>query len=1398
MSPLLSGTQDQVTHTLTGLLSTTLVRVVINTGGCAQFSPVATIRFLPPDLPPIIVDSTSPFICLGDDVTITAESYYETYGQFGDSGLFNHAQPEDWRVDGLDGNFPADGDNTGEPTWAETAQTKLFSGIRYAPQEGSKFALVHGGSAESTMETPVINTIGMDPADAYMEFYTAYFFCSGAEGRIELSFDAGETYPILLDTYTGENPSDIIMDHKSGQPCATNNNGNHPTTTYDPITIDLSPYIGYSSLRIRFYYDSENTGSCSHTFPDTNSCGNNTRTVESSWAVDGVRLPYGAIDEEIVWEDEFGNEVTRGSTVNIIPVTPGVQVYGSVVEVNQCRQLGDDGTQFVTIEASLAYAGEDFTPTTAKCGQSSITLNAYDNTRSAYQNSLDIDEFGNASYPRPGSGNVVPTQLYTGNDPNIPNTFPDYPGTNMTGTWSVTPDVSSCGVVPVFSSDTDPGATFTAGPGTYTLTWTLANGCSDSKVVTISSCDEINFDGVDDYITFKNNYNLNGPFSIEAWIKPNSVTGEQILFSRKDNGDNTKGYDFRLSGRSVEFNWYSGSGNGTIAKANVITGNAPYRWYHLAVTFDGSSYKLYADGVDLLGTVTGTVTAPEATPNNIEAILGAMDQSPPGLPVNYYTGWMDEFRVWNRVLNVQHIRQMMNQEILDLGGNVGGEVIPTKIYGVDTNQDGTEEDLLTWAHLDGYYRMAVDCGYLTAYKGVSGRLRNITTPQTESAPIPFTTQQNGDWDNNNTWSQPSVWYIPNSTQHGTQIDWNIVRTSHNITSDTRDITLLGLLVDANELTITGAGTQDETNSGHGLWVTDYLKLDGMIDLVGESQLVQKRYDISGNPTIQFNESILDVASSGYLERDQQGTTNLFNYNYWSPPVSTVNTTANNTPYIIDGGLGGVLRGGSNSGSPTDITWVTGGYNASGTPDPIGNSNRWIYAYENYIQNFYAAWSYKGSTATIATGLGFTLKGSGVGNPVTDVQNYVFTGKPNNATITNPVSVGNVAMVGNPYPSAIDAKEFIRDNIPGGNSGTSGSIDGTLYFWEHYTSNFTHILLDYEGGYALYNIIGGNPAASLPLFTDDGYQISGSGISSLTPEQYIPVGQGFFVNASNAHVGRTNDVSFHNDQRFFQREVTTGGANNGSAFLRSSNPNSTPNNQEEDVIKRIRLTGITPELATRPLLLGFVPNNLATDGFDYGYDGKNSDEFAPSDMSWIIDDENYLIQGVGDFDKYKQYPLGITIATSGEIEISLTALENFTGNVNVYVYDALLGTYTKINNSSYKISLDAAEYLDRFYITFTKAQNNLLDIIDNELEQAIVNYLNSSNEIYINVPDAIDVKQVYLVNLIGQTVKSWNITNMPNISGNEFKIPVKNIADGAYIIKVESNTSTINKKIIIKQ
>ena len=67
----------------------------------------------------------------------------------------------------------------------------------------------------------------------------------------------------------------------------------------------------------------------------------------------------------------------------------------------------------------------------------------------------------------------------------------------------------------------------------------------------------------------------------------------------------------------------------------------------------------------------------------------------------------------------------------------------------------------------------------------------------------------------------------------------------------------------------------EDNAGQGLTISHYLELDGVIDLVGESQLVQ------------FEGSVLDADSGGYIERDQQGTANGFNYNYWSSSVGPI-------------------------------------------------------------------------------------------------------------------------------------------------------------------------------------------------------------------------------------------------------------------------------------------------------------------------------------------------------------------------------------------------------------------------------------------------------------------------------------------------------------------------------
>src|SRR5690606_16508140 len=141
-----------------------------------------------------------------------------------------------------------------------------------------------------------------------------------------------------------------------------------------------------------------------------------------------------------------------------------------------------------------------------------------------------------------------------------------------------------------------PDARFTAGSGTYTLTWTLENGCSDDITVTITDCKEVNFDGVDDHVDFDNKYNLNGDFSLEVWVKPMSISGTQTIISKRDAdfSGTAFGYDLSIIDGTVTFNWDK---SGKISSPHKITTN---RWYHIAVTHTAAgNYRLYIDGIPL-------------------------------------------------------------------------------------------------------------------------------------------------------------------------------------------------------------------------------------------------------------------------------------------------------------------------------------------------------------------------------------------------------------------------------------------------------------------------------------------------------------------------------------------------------------------------------------------------------------------------------------------------------------------------------------------------------------------------------------------------------------------------------------------------------------------------------
>ena len=93
------------------------------------------------------------------------------------------------------------------------------------------------------------------------------------------------------------------------------------------------------------------------------------------------------------------------------------------------------------------------------------------------------------------------------------------------------------------------------------------------------------------------------------------------------------------------------------------------------------------------------------------------------------------------------------------------------------------------------------------------------------------------------------------------------------------------------------------------------------------------------------------------------------------------------------------------------------------------------------------------------------------NPMatTYIQPVQFEGVPNNGAYTLPIDpTGYSNLIGNPYPSAMSADDFLLEN-----SVNNNRVEGTIRLWTH-NSAITN--QKYAGAdYASYNILGGTAA-----------------------------------------------------------------------------------------------------------------------------------------------------------------------------------------------------------------------------------------------------------------------------------------------------------------------------------
>ncbi|WP_178990039.1 T9SS type A sorting domain-containing protein [Winogradskyella schleiferi] len=581
---------------------------------------------------------------------------------------------------------------------------------------------------------------------------------------------------------------------------------------------------------------------------------------------------------------------------------------------------------------------------------------------------------------------------------------------------------------------------------------------------------------------------------------------------------------------------------------------------------------------------------------------------------------------------------------------------------------------------------------------------------------------------------PGTTSFPSNTTHSVIIRENTTQTNSFLTGN--------LIIDPGaSLTVSG---------DIGLSVFYQVELNGILDLGENGQLIQS------------NSSALILGANGALRKTRNGNPNLYRYTYWGSPVSNPGATANsghNISSVMNDGTTGIPRplnftaSNVNDGIPGDIS----------TPATI--SSKWLYAFRN-LTNDYSNWEQITPGTILSSGQGFTMKGT---QTATGTQPFIFVGTPNNGDITLGITANNNYLISNPYPSAIDSHRFLLDNP---------DLDGTLYFWEHYGGD-THILSGYQGGYATYNFSGGVGA---PSIASPDPEVSGDGTPVKIPGRYIPVAQGFFVEATT-----TGSFTFGNNQRAYVSELPT-----QSVFVRSANATSSENVQPDNRTK-IRLGMTSPDFGHRQLLLTVDP--AASYGVDKYYDGP-SFEVLPNDFAFFLNNGHYGIQGIPSINLNDDIPLVIDITDTGLYNIGLDELENWDEDQNIYLYDSASAIYYDLRVADANISLTNNQYIGRFSLRFN---NSTLSATINEAIEDVLSVYQPKNRNRIVIQlssQGYRLEKVNLINVNGRVILNAKSNVLLN-RDNQWLVSTDGLSSGAYILQMKINGTYHTRKLIIK-
>ena len=212
------------------------------------------------------------------------------------------------------------------------------------------------------------------------------------------------------------------------------------------------------------------------------------------------------------------------------------------------------------------------------------------------------------------------------------------------------------------------------------------------NVFSQGSASSLDFDGVNDYVDLgASGITLGSAFTLEAWIYSDQADASWHGFM----GNQTSGTTNRAPGLWVYQNnrIHFGFGNGTSWQSgNTDSGTLiENQWNHVAMTFQGTEIKVYINGV-LETTKTGVTGSP------VDPLrwIGRVD--------NYFTGKIDEVRVWSIERSEADLKSYMCQKLIgdetglegywrfdDNSGTIALDQTSSNVEGTLTNMDaGTD------------------------------------------------------------------------------------------------------------------------------------------------------------------------------------------------------------------------------------------------------------------------------------------------------------------------------------------------------------------------------------------------------------------------------------------------------------------------------------------------------------------------------------------------------------------------------------------------------------------------------------------------------------------------------------------------------------------------------------